>query len=167
MTDRHSMLTALREELARWDALLGSLSEAQLVTPPSPGELSVKDVLAHLRSWQQISIARLEAALAGTEPIMPDWLGGGDSESEEHLDGYNATIYASYKDQPWPQVYQLWRDGFLRFLQLAEQLPAELLFDKARFPWLNGYAPFAVLEGSYEHHHVDHYEPLLAWSGQL
>lgn len=167
MTDRQSMLTALRKELARWDALLGSLSEAQIVTPPSPGELSVKDVMAHLHAWQQISIARLEAALAGGEPVMPGWLGGKDPESEEDTDDYNATIHAAYREQSWPQVYQTWRDGFLRFLQLAEQLPEDVLFDTARFHWLNGYAPFAVLEGSYEHHHADHYEPLLAWSGQL
>jgi hypothetical protein len=48
-------------------------------------------------------------------------------------------------------------------MQLAEQIPDEALMDPARYPWLKGYALFAVLQGLYEHHHVDHFEPLLAW----
>jgi hypothetical protein len=32
----------------------------------------------------------------------------------------------------------------------------------ARFPWLKDAPLSAVLRGSYEHHHEEHYEPLTA-----
>jgi hypothetical protein len=38
--------------------------------------------------------------------------------------------------------------------------------DIEKYPWLKGFALFDVLQGSYEHHHIDHLEPLLAWLSQ-
>ena len=58
------MLAALREEFGQWENVLASLTETQITTPPQPGELSLKDEIAHLWAWQQRSIARLEAGVA-------------------------------------------------------------------------------------------------------
>ena len=165
MNDRNQIMAMLTEEFNRWEELLAGLSEAQIAAPELPGHWSLKDVIGHLRAWQQLSIARLEAAQRNQEPVLPDWLAGLDPDSEENLDQFNARIYAIYQQQPWPQVYQQWRDGFLRLLEVAEALPEAGLLDSEKYPWLNGYALIAVLEGTYEHHH-EHLEPLLAWLGQ-
>jgi hypothetical protein len=71
---------------------------------------------------------------------------------EELTDPHNARIYAIYHDRPWASVYHAWREGFQRFLALAEAIPEEDLLATGRYPWLEGYALIAVLEGSYEHH---------------
>jgi hypothetical protein len=63
-------------------------------------------------------------------------------------------------------VHQVWRDGFLRLLELAAAIPEQDLLDTKKYPWLKGYALFDVLKGSYEHHHIDHLEPLQAWLQQ-
>jgi hypothetical protein len=172
MNDRERILTSLSEVFNRWEELLDSLPEAQIIAaqlpsdPVYPTPMSIKDVIAHLHAWQQVSIARLEAARLGAQPILPGWLEGADPESEEEIEQFNARIYAANHALPWPQVYQTWRDGFLHFLELAEQVPEDELMDRQRYPWLNGYALFAVLEGLYEHHRIDHLEPLLAWLRQ-
>jgi len=166
MNDKQQMLTMLKDEFNRWEELLIGLSEAQIAAPHLPADLSIKDVIAHLRAWQQVSIARLEAALLNREPAFPDWLGGSDPESEENTDTYNERIYQTYREQPWSSVHSVWREGFLRFLELAEAIPEKDLLDKGRYPWLEGYPLFAVLQGSYEHHHEDHLEPLLVWLHQ-
>ena len=98
--------------------------------------------------------------------MFPNWLAGLDPESEEDTDQFNARIYETYHQQPWSRVYQSWRDGFLRFLKLGEEIPENDLSDTKKYPWLKGYSLFAVLQGSYEHHHDDHLEPLLAWLRQ-
>ena len=72
------LLTALREQLERWEDLLAMLSESQLTAPLLPWHWSPKDVLAHLAAWQQISTARVEAALADREPQFPAWLPGAE-----------------------------------------------------------------------------------------
>jgi hypothetical protein len=63
-------------------------------------------------------------------------------------------------------VHQDWRDGFLRFLELGEMIAEKDLLDPEKYPWMKGYSLFVVLQGSYEHHHIDHLEPLLAWLRQ-
>lgn len=162
MNDKTKIITMLREEFNRWEELLAGMSEEQIAAPHLPSNLSIKDVIAHLRAWQQVSIARLEAAQLNTEPVFPNWLVGLDPESEEERDQFNAGIYEAYYLQPWSRVHRAWREGFLRFLKLGEAIPESDHLDTEKYPWLKGYSLFAVLQGSYEHHHNDHLEPLLA-----
>jgi hypothetical protein len=159
MNDKERALADLRAIYEQWKALVARLREPEL-TEPLPGGLSVKDVLAHLRAWQQLSIARLEAAHFGREPVMPGWPVGPDPDEESQLDENNARIYATYRDQTWSEVYRAWRDGFLRLLALAEVLPEADLLDWAKYPWLHGHAPLDVLRGTYEHHR-EHLEDLV------
>jgi hypothetical protein len=166
MTDKPRILALLREEFNLWEELLASLSEKQITEPRLPANLSIKDVIAHLRAWQQISIARLEAARLGQEPDYPGWLIGPDLELDlevDDVDPINARIYETYHHLPWLRVHLDWRDGYLRFLNLGESLSEDDLMNKAKYPWLHGYALIDVLQGSYEHHHIEHYEPLQAW----
>jgi uncharacterized damage-inducible protein DinB len=159
MNDNISALARLRDELTSWEELLAERDEAQIVAPiPSSGG-SLKDVIAHLHAWQQVSLARMEAAANNTQPNMPDWLDGQDPESEAYREQFNARIHDIYRAQPWSQVHHAWRTGFRRFIALAEATPTESLMALDRFSWLRGYALVAVLEGSCEHHR-EHREQL-------
>jgi hypothetical protein len=161
---KSDILKALREELERWEALLGTLSEARLTTPRAPSALSIKDEIAHLWAWQRVSIARLEAARDGREPEFPGWPPEFRVDAEDHdVDRINAWIYDLNRERPWSSVYDDWKAGFLRFVALGEAMPEADLMDAQRNPWMRGYSMADVLRSSYEHHHDDHYEPLLAW----
>jgi|RhiMetdeSRZDD1v2_1073273.scaffolds.fasta_scaffold1532952_1 hypothetical protein len=164
MNNKQEMLTALQEEFNRWEQLLAGLSEAQIVAPQFRDDWSIKDMVAHLRAWQQRSIARLEAALHNREPEYPAWPAQFDPEAEGQPHDLNAWLYAAYRDQPWPSVYRDWSEGFGRFLKLAAALPEKDLLEAKKYPWLEGYPLFAVLQGSYEHHreHAEHLEPMMA-----
>jgi hypothetical protein len=163
MNDKAQVKTLLRDIYNRWEYFLASLSEAQITVPNHFGHWSIKDVVAHLRAWQQVSIARLEAALEDHEPEFSDWPPGFDPEPPTHadLDKINAWVYETHRDQPWPQVHAEWRAGFVHFLDLAQAIPEAELFERGRHPWLDDYPLAAVLEGSCAHHE-EHLEPLLA-----
>lgn len=163
MQEKSQVLLMLRGEFDRWEELLASFSQEEIISPQLPTIWSIKDVVAHLWAWQQVSIARLEAARLVRQPVLPDWLAGLDPESDEHLEQFNATIYDTHCQQPWADVHQKWRDGFLRFLALAEMTPEQDLLDPQKHPWLKGYSLLAVLEGSLGHHR-EHREALLAVS---
>jgi hypothetical protein len=165
MNNRDEILRLLKAEFDRWEELLAIPGEEQIMASRLLNGWSIKDLLAHLMAWQQVSIARLEAARLDKEPVLPAWLAGSDPETDE-VDQVNARIYETYREQPWPRVYRGWRDGFLRFLELGEEIPEDDLLDAEKYPWLKGYALLAVLQGSYEHHHVDHLESLQAWVDQ-
>ena len=161
MTMQDHILAALREQFERWENVLDLMTEAEITTPLAGAEWSVKDVIGHLHAWQQRTIARVEAGLANREPQFPGWPVGLDPEAEEHLEGINAWIYQTYHVQPWPQVYQSWRDGFLRLLDLGAALSERDLLDGSRYPWLEGHSLAFVLVATYEHHQ-EHLDTLLA-----
>src|SRR5215475_5023392 len=108
MNDKQGTLIALREEFNRWEELLAGLSEAQITAPQLPENWSIKDVVAHLRSWQQRSIARLEAALHNREPEYPAWPAQLDPEEEGQPHDLNAWLYEKDRDRPWSSVYRDW-----------------------------------------------------------
>jgi len=164
MDTKQSILTALREELGRWEALLAELSEEQITAPQLDDHWSIKDVVAHLWDWQQRSIARLEAAQLNREPEYPAWPTQFDPEIEEQPHDLNAWLYAKHRDQPWASIHQQWHAGFMRCLELGEAIPEDDLLAVGRYSWLEGYALLEVLQGTYEHHreHAEYLEPVIA-----
>ena len=158
---KNHILAALREEFNQWEEVLASMSEAQITAALQPAELSIKDEIAHLWAWQQRSIARMEAALHNREPELPQWRLALDPDDEGNTDQTNTWIYETYREQPWPQVQQKWREGYLRLLELAEAIPEMVLLDSSRFAWLAGHPLAFILVASYDHHQ-EHLEKLLA-----
>src|SRR5947208_3318623 len=68
MNMKTHILTALKEQVDHWESLLAEMNEEQITAPQLPSTWSVKDIIAHLRAWQQRSIARLDAARLNREP---------------------------------------------------------------------------------------------------
>jgi hypothetical protein len=159
---KQHILAALREEFNRWEELLASMSEAQITTPQLPSHWSIKDDIAHLRAWQQRSIARVEAAQHNREPEFPKWPAALDPEAEGATDQINAWIYEAAREQPWSTVHQQWRSGFLRFLEGADAISEKDLLDAGRYPWLPGHPLAFILLASYDHHQ-EHLDGVLAW----
>ncbi len=159
MDNKQQMSTTIRNEFKRWDDLLASLSAAQADAPVLEDNWSLKDHITHLWAWQQRTVARLEGGLNNHAPQLPDWPANLDPEQDGEPDELNNWIYQTYHDQPWSTVYQKWRDGFRRVIELSEAIPEPDLMEPNRFPWFEGYALAAYLQGTFEHH-AEHYEYL-------
>ncbi len=152
------LVESLKRVFGDWEALLGGLGERQIMAQPAVGKMSIGETITHLMAWQQLSMARVDAALLGTEPQLPAWLGGADPfHADDHADEFNARIRELWHGQAWSSRHQEWRELFQRFLQKAAAVPESMMTDAARYPWLRGSALSAVLEGSLEHHqeHLD------------
>jgi hypothetical protein len=160
---KEELLSGLWEEFQRWERMLARLSEDQIVSRELPAGLSIKDVVGHLHAWQELSVARLEAALRGTEPIFELGPAGLDPDLEANLERINAWIHAKYLGRPWQKVHRDWQMNFLRFLDLAEVIPESDLREAGKYDWLKGGALADVVWGAYDHHHEEHYGPLSAW----
>lgn len=162
MNMKHHILAALREQFETWDALLANLGEAEIITPHFDLDWSLKDVIAHLWAWQQISLARMEAGLRTTNPVYPAWILSLGETWEEDSDQVNALTYRTSHDKPWPEIYRNWKEGFLRFLEMGAQISERDLLDGDRYSWLKGYSLAFILVASYEHHQ-EHLEKLTNW----
>ena len=163
MQSKQEMLNTLQEEFERWERLLGGLTEKEIVARDMPSGLSIKDVVAHLMAWQQLSRARLQAALDNADPAYSIGPAGMDPDEDESIEQINAWIHETYLNEPWPAVYGLWKQGFQHFLQLGEVIPDDVLLQQGRYPRLAERPLSSVLLGSYLHHHDEHYEPLVEW----
>jgi hypothetical protein len=162
MNMKEHILTALREQFHRWEDLLANLSEEQIMAPHFDLNWSIKDVMAHLWAWQQISIARMEAGAQDREPEFPKWIVDTVENWEENADQVNAVIFEQQHGKPWSEIQENWRNGFLRFLELGNKISERDLLDGNRYTWLKGYNLAAILIASYDHHQ-EHLEKLLAW----
>ncbi len=159
MNMKEHILAALKEQFSSWEELLISLSEEQITDPRFDLDWSIKDVMAHLWGWQQISIARMEGGLQDREPEFPNWVTELGTVWEEDADQTNARIYELNHEKPWTEIHQNWRNGFLRFLETAEPISERDLLDGDKYPWLKGYSLAFILVASYDHHQ-EHLEKL-------
>lgn len=160
MNMKTHILAALEEQLNRWEYMLAGLDAEQIIVPRFDDDWSIKDVVAHLWAWQQISIARMEAAALDREPHFPAWVADLPQDWEENAGQTNAWIYEIYHKKPWAEIYHNWREGFLHLLQSAEPISEKDLLDGNRYPWLSGHPLALVLIASYDHHQ-EHLEKLL------
>lgn len=162
MEDKQHIIDELADIFNRWQVLLASLSEQQIHQTLTPSTWTVKDVVAHLWSWQQGSVARMEAALHNREPNYPAWWAVRGPDPEEDLDGTNALLYKLSKDKPWKVVYSDWKAQFMHYLELTQKLPKQDFFQPGRYPWMGKYAIADSTKGSLDHH-KEHYETLTEW----
>jgi hypothetical protein len=161
MNMKEHILAALREQFESWDRLLASLPEDQIAAPRFDLDWSIEDVIAHLWAWQQISIARLEAGAQDREPEYPQWIVSLENW-EADADRVNAATFERHHAKPWFEIYQNWKDGFLRLLELGNKISERDLLDGDRYLWLHGYSLAFILIASYDHHQ-EHFEKLTGW----
>ena len=161
MNMKDHVLMALKEKFTEWQDLLDTLSEEQILQIPEPGEWSIKDILAHLWAWQQLTQARLKAALQGGEPVFSLWPAELNESAANSPDEINAWIHSFYVSTPWPIIRKDWQGCFQGVLDLAGKLPEREMLDSENYPWLGGYPLINVLIATYDHHQ-EHYEKLLA-----
>ena len=162
MNMKEHILAALREQFESWEQLLSSLDEEEITAPHFDFDWSIKDVIAHLWAWQQISIARVEAGVLDREPEYPKWILTIGQDWEEDSDRVNALTFETNHEKSWSEMYQNWRSGFLRFLELGNMISERNLLDGDKYPWLRGHSLASILVASYDHHQ-EHQEKLLGW----
>ncbi len=162
MSEKEHILDELASIFNRWQVLLSSLSQEQVRTPLTPSEWTVTDVVAHLWSWQQGSVARMQAALHDQEPEYPAWWLQRLPDPEQDVDATNALLYSLSKDKPWAQVYSDWKSQFMRYLELLGKLPEKDFLQPGRYAWMGKYAIADSSKGSLSHHQ-EHYETLVEW----
>ena len=158
MANKHQLISKLLAIFASWEEFLAGIDEDEIDVHSQPGKYSISEVLTHLHAWQQVSIARLEAAISNKDPSYPEWLESADpSYVEDHLDEFNARIQEINRAESWSTRHRKWSEGFLVFIKLAETIPDSIMFDSERYGWLGGNALAAVLDGSRVHHqeHLD------------
>lgn len=135
--------------------LMASLSR---VPPGRMGEVALhdawttKDLVAHLAFWERRAAALATALLAGETP-GPD----------EALDTINAKAFQASRDLSLETVLVEEGEAYQALMALVSAIPADTLFDTARFPLLGGGSLAEVVINNTSGHYEQHSPELASW----
>ena len=111
-----------------WTALKESydgLSDAQLLEPGIMGEWSVKDILAHVTTWEEEALSYLPLILAGGRPPRYSQSGG--------IDAFNAQMAEQKRDMTLSDVLRQLEETHRRLLDYLHSVPEEHFTRETRF----------------------------------
>ena len=163
------LLDELRDEQARFDALLHDIGEEHMTQPGVAGAWSIKDVVAHLTFWRRRTVARFQAALRN-EPLPPEpWPAevGTADEIDARDDQINAWNYANDRDRPLADVLRESNEVFEQLVATVAAFPEADLLNPERFSWI---APEDFpLTGAvfFGHFHDEHERDMRAWLAKV
>jgi hypothetical protein len=123
--DRPQLLKRLDE---RWKALLESyagLAEPEMLEPGVTGAWSVKDIVAHVTSWEEEALMHLPAILAGGKAPRYSLTHGG-------IDAFNAQVTRRNRELSLDDVLRRRDDTHGRLLEFVRSVPAAALGGETR-----------------------------------
>jgi len=138
------------------DATRQSIEELLLkidpVKPIYPG-WTIKELLAHLTGWDDVTIDSLRAHVGGRPPSQ---------EAISNLDEYNARTVASREDLDYDLVRKEWRLTRLVLRTIIEQMPDEKFIEPLLVPW-GEKTTVASLVDMFRGHEQEHAHDIRKW----
>lgn len=128
------MAQSRREKLmqtieTRWGELLASidgLPDAAMQQPGVVGDWSVKDILAHITTWESEALKHLPEIAAGKpQQRYKDVYGG--------LDAFNALTFAENRERSLEDVRARLAETHRQLLRYLDTVPDDLLHSRERF----------------------------------
>lgn len=152
----HARLLALLDQAeADHAAFLESTSEAERMATGTPEHWCIKDHLAHLNFWREVSLERLEAAATGATP--PD---------TSEFQPLNEQTFERERETPWERLTVRADDLFAAVRAQIERLNDEELSDPERYPWRQGQPLSTVISGNFYEHPIEHYVQIALERGE-
>jgi len=161
--NKDALLDHIHAGRNRWESALAPLNSEQMTAPALFDGWSVKDLVAHIGTWERTAAAVFAALLSGQTPGFEIGETAGD---EFNLDEFNARSFAEHHEQSLGEVMAGEQAAYRSFLGIVEGASEADLFEPNRFAWMQG-DPFAswVSANTFEHYD-EHLADLSAWLGR-
>ncbi len=152
------LLDKLCKERSQLEELLARLTPEQMNQPGVDNEWSVKDILAHLTTWDKRGMAWIAAATRGETPTMPE-----DGATWEDTDALNAAIWQANRARLLDEVLADFQQGQRQLVAQIEALSEEDLHRRIRGQPRGGPAVVSTLVKWRYRHIRAHRRPIEAW----
>jgi hypothetical protein len=146
---------------SEWDALQAVLQEMnpeKMIQPGVVGVWSVKDILAHITTWEGLMIQWLEESLRGETPNRP-----APGSTWDGLDNLNEQIYRENRDKTLAEVRKAFSDTHQQVVRTVESMEEKDLFDPVRFTWREGDPMWHLVAGNTWWHYKEHRKSIADW----
>ena len=162
-TSKAQLLDWIKNARAPLDRLIGQLTEEQMLQPGVENRSSVKDLLAHITTWEQHLVRRLAAAAKDKVPevyvIDPDEPG-----EPEGIDAVNEYIFTRNAQLPLRQVLSDFHRSLQDVLQAVDALSEHDLFDPQGLTQLFGYPVERIIGSDTFYHYPEHIQSIRLYS---
>ena len=148
--NKQELLDAIKDDWATLEALIASLDETRLTARELDAGWSVKDVLAHIATWEALCASWLESVAQGITP---------ERSEVKDVDGTNARAYAEAKDASLATVRVRSHDAHGALVRSVEALSYGDLADETRFGW----PLWKMASSNSDDHYREHIEQIRAW----
>jgi len=112
-----------------WEELKASyagLSDSELMEPGVTGDWSVRDIIAHVTSWEEEALTHLSTILAGGKPPRYSVMYGG-------IDAFNAKATESKSNLLLSEVLRQRDDIHRRLIDFIQSAPEDQFIRETRF----------------------------------
>jgi hypothetical protein len=138
----------LEAERRRLEQNLAKLSQDDMIQPGVVGEWSVKDVLAHLASWEQFFLDWYAADQRGETPHPP---APGLTWRPRDLDILNQRIFVKHRGRSLSKILAEFRNAHKRFMATVEAIPGKDIIANGHFTWIGKAAMYSWLTAYASH----------------
>jgi hypothetical protein len=124
--NKQQVLNKIEQAWTAFKESYAGLSDEQLLEPGVTEGWSIKDILAHISSWEEETLKHLPSILQGTRPARYSALYGG-------IDAYNALMTEKKRDLSLSEVMRQLDETHLRLIEYVKSAPDEQLVSDTRF----------------------------------
>lgn len=124
--ERRQLLERLDKAWSAFRESYAGLSDSEMVEPGVTGAWSVRDVLAHVTTWEEEALKALPIILRNEKPPRYSVTHGG-------INAFNAKMTEEKKALSLDQVLQQLDDAHRRLIDLIDNAPADQLRTETRF----------------------------------
>lgn len=123
---RQQLLKKLDTAWAEFKESYAGLPESQITGPRIRNDWTVKDILAHVTTWEEEALKHLPAIIAGETPPRYSVQYGG-------LDAFNDLMTARKRDLSLAEVERQLDETHRRLIDYLDQVPEEQITQATRF----------------------------------
>jgi hypothetical protein len=124
--DRSQLLKRLDKAWEAFKSSYAGLSESELMEPGVTGAWSVRDIIAHVTSWEEEALKHLPLIQAGGKPPRYSVTYGG-------IDAFNSQIIEKKRNLPLSEVLRQQEDTHGRLIEFIQSAPEDHFVRETRF----------------------------------
>lgn len=123
--NREQLLARLEKAWTALGASYAGLTDAEMTTPGVAGDWSVKDMLAHVATWEEEGLKYLPLIIAGGRPPRYASYGG--------IDAFNARMTEATRHLSLAEVQRRLEETHRQLIAYLQLVPEEQLATETRF----------------------------------
>lgn len=148
------LLAAIRIDRTLLEKTLTRFSETQKTEMLFENGWSIKDLMAHIASWERVGIDIVEAARDG------ETLKGYVSKIFENIDNFNAKIYEQNKDKCLSEIKIEFQAAHKNFITLINPLDDNFIASNLPFEGTQEISVQYIISANTHWHYLEHIEAI-------